>query len=112
MAEVKIVLPEDQVALVYELLRGVAQSVTVNTVTGPRGSRYINGRRDKGIKGKDLVLQSLAKKALTRVELAKLFREHGFADTSMHSQISELKSAGLIQEGSLYLSLVAKKVVD
>lgn len=68
---------------------------------------YANGIRNKGITGKDLILQILKNGAVTVEELRKEFARRGFAEVSAHSASSILVQKGQIirdPEGKFHLT--------
>lgn len=76
-------------------LRGV---VPVKTDEPAPKNRYINGKRDKGISGIDLVLKTLQGCASTLPTLTKIFVAQGFAETSVSSVISRLLDEGRVRK--------------
>lgn len=94
---------EDHAETIFALLFKEVQNFSVTKVSGPRGSRYVGGRRDKGIRGRDLVIQTLATGPANHKQLKVAFRDHGFADTSLDSVLSELRQAGAVRRvGDLF----------
>ena len=68
-----------------------------------RTHHYQNGKRNKGIKGEDLVLTTLALSAspTPRTKLEDAFKSHGFSPNSLSPIISRLKTAGLIAQPTI-----------
>ena len=66
--------------------------------------RYANGKRNKGISGRSLVLQVLAKGQKSEAQIAKAFKGRGFAPTSYTVAISALKAEKKIESlsGNLF----------
>src|ERR1700692_788924 len=69
--------------------------VSVKPITGEttvREPRYANGKRNKGISGRDLTLKLLGaeKRAFSYRELAEAVQSHGFAANSVSPVLSNL----------------------
>ena len=63
------------------------------------GSRYVNGRRSKGIASDDLIIETLRSGPATLDELKRAFTHHGFAATSAGVVVSKMLRDGRIQRG-------------
>lgn len=62
-----------------------------------RKMSYAGGRRDKGINGNDLFLDSVSKHTLSLEELSAIFVEWSFAESSAASYGSALKKKGFVR---------------
>ncbi len=75
-----------------------------------RAHGYANGKRDKGIRGDELVLRSLKDAAptpITAAALSRIFVAEGFADNSVSPVVSKLIAAKKIKTvGHLTYALV------
>jgi hypothetical protein len=63
------------------------------------GPFYAGGKRNKGIKGEDLILETMGKedRVYDALELANVFVQRGFARTSVYPQLSLLAKAGRVR---------------
>jgi hypothetical protein len=63
-----------------------------------RTPHYVNGKRNKGISGRDLVLASLktSPSGLTDEELERIFTDRGFSPNSAGPNTSKLREEGVI----------------
>lgn len=73
------------------------------TRKAPAGPYYVNGKRNKGISGQQLALQSFqrASGSLTTAQLAKIFEAQGFSPSSNSPAIAALAQAGLVERVEL-----------
>jgi len=77
-----------------------AKEASSGSSAGPRiGPYYVGGKRNKGIKGEDLILETMSKadRVYDAVELANVFVQRGFARTSVYPQLSMLAKAGKVR---------------
>jgi hypothetical protein len=80
----------------YEL-RGVARVSDTSVPQEPK-SRFRDGKRDKGISGMDLIIQTLKNgKPQSRQELEKVFEGRGFAASSTNPALTRLREEGRIR---------------
>jgi len=80
-----------------DLIKVEASAEPVSEPEGPR-SRYLNGKKDKGIHGETLVLKVLVDRAVhTAADLQKAFEANGFAPHSYSASVSRLVKAGKVQ---------------
>ena len=73
-------------------------------VRAPAASRFVNGKRAKGVSGQQLVLRALARTAsgsLTTKQLVNIFIAQGFSGNSFSPAVSELKTKGLVEQAGL-----------
>lgn len=69
---------------------------------------FAGGKKNKGIKGDDLLLSWLATGSASSDVLRDVFRERGFKDTSLSPVLSKAKEAGLILGNYKGWALTAK----
>ena len=62
-------------------------------------SRFHGGKRDKGISGEELVLQTLGSsdRVFTATEISNAFVQHGFAGNSSSPVLSRLAASGKVR---------------
>lgn len=96
-------VPEDLVSVVFDAVkgRGIVVTSTEAIENGRRASRphFAGGKRNKGISGQELILQTLKEHGRIPYErMRKLFVDHDppFAATSIESAAVLLKQAGKI----------------
>jgi len=107
---VTFLVPEDLLSSVLAVLNPQVRLLSVKPQDPPpeapppasRTHHYQNGKRNKGIKGEDLVFTTLALSTVPtpRSKLEDSFKSHGFSPNSLSPIISKLKTTGLISEPS------------
>lgn len=107
--EMVVRVPEKQLVTVIEVVKGAAQLVSLREVEEgetpkkkggrePKTDFYANGKRNKGIKGTDLMMQLLEDgKPHTTAELGKSFEHNGFKSDSVSPVLSELATANKVE---------------
>ncbi len=101
--QVTLRVSSSRLGTVLEALKGAAELLSVLPCEAPsvakptRALAYVNGKRNKGISGPELVLKSLREREpRTREEFAAIFTLHGFAETSFSPSLTGLKEKGLV----------------
>lgn len=116
-------LDEKKLPTLLQTIQGYAKlqniSVVINIEDKEPSKRatsfYTNGKRNKGIKGDELLMEifSSEERAFTGAEIAKIFVERGFSAKSYSPCISRLKYANKVKQmgQSLFaLTAVADKL--
>jgi hypothetical protein len=113
------VLSAEKLATIVQVLDGEALLMKMEAVTRdddhrPRQSpHYLNGKRLKGILGRDLFLLTMADgKEHSRRELEKAFTSMGFHSHSHSSQASMLKQQQMVEITETGWKLTAKGAVE
>jgi hypothetical protein len=91
---------EDKLATIISALKGSATLISMTVVEEKkpktRNHGYVDGKRNKGISGEDLVIQSLKAGAQTSEQLTATFVERGFAPKSVSPNVSALVHRGIV----------------
>ena len=91
----------DAIAGSATLISATATTEVIETRAVSTGDthHYVNGKRNKGISGEDLILKTLASsnKVFTTVEIENAFVQHGFAGKSYSPPLSKLVGAGKVR---------------
>lgn len=88
-------VPTRLISTILELVEGEGIAATVDGKQQQKEMKrhYVNGRRNKGITGRDLVLRSLDEndgRVMVKA-LEKIFTNHGFAAASYSSVVTNLE---------------------
>ncbi len=101
--QVTLRVSSSRLGTVLEALKGAAELLSVLPCEAPsvakptRAFAYVNGKRNKGINGPELVMKSLQEREpRTREEFTRIFVSHGFAETSFSPALTSLKEKGLV----------------
>lgn len=99
--KVTIEVPAAMVGVVIDVLNGEGVLMSVEPVQpvqdSKRGSRYVNGIRNKGMSAADLIMSTLeAKHSASGAELEVAFAQHGFSRTSVSPSVARAIRAGKI----------------
>lgn len=97
---------EKQLPTVLGVLAGNAKLVSVTPTEEAKAEKkkkqqhYVDGKRDKGISGEDLLLQAIAKeqRAFTIKELEEVFLAHRFSGNSVSPVLNRLIQAEKIRK--------------
>lgn len=111
--KVTFIIPDEEL---HSFLRDVPEGRNAESITRVRGGStnihshsYVNGKRNKGISGEDLLIQILDSdpfKAWSSEEIAERFVENGFAPQSLSSYLSRARQNGKIESlGNQYHSI-------
>jgi hypothetical protein len=87
-----LIVPAALVGTIIELVSGEGIVVKVETHTDEKKVRFANGKRNKGIKGDDLLLSLLKACAMTSEAIEKAFIAKGFARSSVSPTVSKLRN--------------------
>jgi hypothetical protein len=99
MMKITLHVSEDRVSTIYDVVTGYCECVSITPVVEhpkKKNRRYVNGAHDKGISGRDLVLQIAAHGPVSYEEIKRAFKNSGFARTSASPAISTLRAEGKI----------------
>jgi hypothetical protein len=97
MVEMKLLVSEDRVMTIYDVVRGYAECVSIIPAQTKRHvRRYANGVHNKGISGRDLVMQTVANGIVSFREMELAFKANGFASSSASPAVSALKAEGKV----------------
>lgn len=87
--------------LIEEVAMGTGATIDIHRVdetptpAKKRSFRFVNGKRNKGVMGIDLVRDTLtARPKVTRAQLMETFTKHEFAPSSISSLLSKAVRAG------------------
>lgn len=105
MWNVHLLIPVSLLSPLLELVEErdgvVVKAVMTNEkAPPPKRMHYTNGKRNKGIKASDLILNTLVAVSSNRVKrpvLEGLFAQHGFSPNSLSPALCELKNQGRIE---------------
>lgn len=92
-----------KLATIMSVLDGEAKLISVEHIEEKskkgNGSRYLNGKKNKGISALDLILQTLkGGKATSRAELDKAFAKVGFSPNSVRPSLSKAVADKYVKE--------------
>lgn len=110
--DIRIRVPAKHLTTVLEVITGTADILEMKQIEAEaleaekpkRVTSYVGGVRNKGIKGSDLILESLAKGPMSGDALGAIFVSRGFAAGSWKPTMSLLIRAGqVIKNGRGYM---------
>src|SRR5580693_2555253 len=98
-----LVVPASLVGTIIEVLNDTGVLKSLEVIDEPTSDeapkkqvRYAHGQRNKGIKGIDLVIQSLGRGSMSVGALEAEFIKRGFSSSSLSPTLHILKSEGRI----------------
>jgi hypothetical protein len=94
-------VPHDRISTIIDALTGACEVVKIEQAADeklPAQKRihYKDGKRGKGISGRELFLQTIADGSKTMDQITAAFVRHGFSDNSPSPIMSTLRKAGQI----------------
>lgn len=104
--EIRLRTPQSKLTTIIEALSGAAEitliAPTNDEAEEPRAKKnmaYVQGKRDKGIRGDELALQILREsgRAMRSSEMGPLFAARGFAPTTASAALSLLHKEGRVR---------------
>lgn len=106
--EIRLLCTLDKIAVIEDVLRGEATILRIITpderntmveyeVRSPPTKirrRFVNGKRNKGISGADLIVKALKEHggSLSRSDLCAIFEHHGFSRSSVNSAARKIRN--------------------
>jgi hypothetical protein len=65
----------------------------------PKPTRFVNGKKNKGVSGENLVIETLRSGSADLSELKRVFTHRGFAPTSASPTLSRMMRDGEVERG-------------
>lgn len=100
------VADEEKLSTIISALAGagtiLSLTATVHRKSPKKNMAYVDGKRNKGISGHDLLTNLFKRKAKwTTPELTAEFVKAGFSENSMSPRLAAMKNAGKVKNTSL-----------